>query len=264
MQLFQGQDLNQNDRLPYAQIDRPFTHHHLMTRHSENRPTPASSQARLAAEAAFAQQPITRVANAEPQVVVIKRKKAIVPPGEGDPTETDLQDPIKESRTPRVFRVDSPVVGSGAAVAVSEQPEAGGASPDFHASVGVGALTAQVVQIKRRRRRIPRAEVTIIRSATTSGPVVSDPPASREAELLLQELKRLEPCFAALRAAQDFDFGIETSGRSAPSRYQALKAKIKKLEQRAEAARKVEAAKAARWIKRAIATYGLRASDLGL
>jgi hypothetical protein len=75
----------------------------------------------------------------------------------------------------------------------------------------------------------------------------------------------LEPCFAALRAAQDFDFGIATSGRSAPGSYQALEAKIiKKLEQRAEVARNLEAAKAARWIKRAIVTYGLRARDLGL
>jgi len=67
--------------------------------------------------------------------------------------------------------------------------------------------------------------------------------------MLLQELKLLEPCFAALRAAHDFDFGIATSGRGAPSRYKALKAEIKKLEQRAEAARKIEAARAARWIR---------------
>jgi len=235
-----------------------------MTRHSENRPTPASSQARLAAEAAFAQRPITRVANAEPQVVVIKRKKAIVPPGEGDPIETELQDAIRESRTPRVFRLDAPVVGSGAAMPVSEQLEACGAPADPHASVGVGALAEEVVQVKR-RRRIPRGEVTIIRpAAATRGPAANDPAGGREPEMLLQELKRLEPCFAALRAAQDFDFGIATSGRSAPGSYQALKAKIRKLEQRAEAARKVEAAKAARWIKRAIANYGLCASDIGL
>jgi hypothetical protein len=254
----------------YERIDRPLTDHRLMARHGENRsdtevPTPESSQARLAAEAAFTQRPITLVANAGPQVVVVKRKKAIVPAGKGDPIETEFHEPMKEARTPRVFRVDSPVVGSGPAVEVSEQPPAVGASPDFNASVGVGALPAQVVQIKRRRRRIPRAEVTIIRPAAPSGPVTSDPPAGRPAEmLLLQELRLLEPCFAALRAAQDFDFGIATSGRGAPSRYQALKAQIKKLEQRAEAARKAEAARAARWIKRAIAAYGLRASDLGL
>jgi hypothetical protein len=254
--------------MPYERIDRPITHHRLMTRHSENRsdtevPTPDSSQARLAAEAAFTQRPITLVANAGPQVVVIKRKKAIVPAGESDPIKTEFQEP-KEARTPRVFRVDSPIVGSGSEVEVSEQPQAVGASPDFNASVGVGALPAQVVQIKRRRRRIPRAEVTIIRPAAPSGPLTSDPPASRQAEMLLQELKLLEPCFAALRASQDFDFGIATSGRGAPTRYQALRAEIKKLQQRAEAARKVEAARAARWIKRAIAAYGLRACDLGL
>ena len=78
-----------------------------------------------------------------------------------------------------------------------------------------------------------------------------------------QELKPLEPCFAA-RAAQDFDLGIATSGGGAPSRYQALTAKIRKLEQRAEAVRKVEATETVRWIKRAIAACDLRASDLGL
>jgi len=197
-------------------------------------------------------------------VVVIKRKKAIVPAGEGEPNETEFQQPMKEARTPRVFRVDSPVVGSGPAVEVSEQPQAVGASPDFNASVGIGGSPAQVIQIKRSRRRIPRGEVTIIRPAVPIGPVTSDPPVSRQAEMLHQELKRLEPCFAALHAAQEIDFGIATSGRGAPSRYQALKAEIKKLEQRAEAARKAEAARAARWIKRAIAAYGLRASDLGL
>jgi hypothetical protein len=253
--------------MPYERLDRPLTHHRLMTRHSENRsdtevPTPDSSQARLAAEAAFTQRPITLVANAGPQVVVIKRKKAIVPAGEGDPIKTEFQEP-KEARTPRVFRVDSPIVGSGPAVEVSEQPQAVGASPDFNASVGVGVLPAQVVH-KRSRRRIPRAEVTIIRPAAPSEPEPSDPPAGRKPEMLLQEPKLLEPCFAALRASQDFDFGIATSGRGAPTRYQALRAEIKKLEQRAEAARKVEAARAARWIKRAIAAYDLRASDLGL
>src|SRR5438034_10817205 len=91
--------------------------HQLMTRHSQNRfdtgsPLRDSSQARLVAEAAFAQRPITVAANAEPQVVVIKRKKAIVPAGEGEPNETEFQQPMKGARTPRVFRVDSPVVGS--------------------------------------------------------------------------------------------------------------------------------------------------------
>jgi hypothetical protein len=116
-----------------------------------------SSQAHLVAEAAFAQRPIAVAANAEPQVVVIKRKKAIVPAGEGDPVKPEIQEPMEEGRTPRVFRIDSSVVGSGAAVGVSEQSQAVRAFPDVNASSGVGALTAQVVQIKRRRRRIPSA-----------------------------------------------------------------------------------------------------------
>jgi hypothetical protein len=237
--------------------------HQLMTRHKNNRPAPAASQARLAAEAAFAQPPITRVTSVEPHLVVIKRKKAIVPPGWGDPVETAPQDPNPQPRGPRVFRVHSPVVGSGAARPISEQPGAHDAHPDFNPSVGVVALAAQGDEVKRRRRHTPRAEVTIIRPAAVPEPVVSDPPVKHEAEMLLQELKRLEPRFAALRAAQDFNFGIATSGRSPPGSYQSLKAKIEKLEQRAEAAKKVEAAKAARWIKRAIAKYGLCADDLG-
>jgi hypothetical protein len=239
-----------------------------MTRHGENRsdtevPTPDLSQARLAAEDAFTPRPITFVANAGPQVVVIKRKKAIVPAGKSDPIQTEFQEPMKGTRTPRVFRLDSPVVDSGPTVGVSEQSQAVETSRGFTASVGVGALPAEVARIKRRRRRIPRAEVTIIRPAAPSAPATSDLPAGRQAEMRRRELKRLEPSFASLSPAQDFDFGIATSVRGTPSRYQALKAKIKKLEQRAEAARKVEAAKAARWIKRAIADYGLSASDLG-
>jgi hypothetical protein len=230
-----------------------------MARHSQNRSDtkasmPDSSPARLAAEAAFTQRPIARAAHAEPQVVVIKRKQATVPAGEGDPVNTESQQPMKVGRTPRVFRIDSAV----------EQPQAPGATTGPDASVGVGtSLTAQAVQIKRRRSRIPRAEVTIIRPAAVAG-VAGDPQASRDAETPLQDLKSLEPCSAALRAAQHFDLGIATSGASAASRYQALRARIEQLERRAEAARRIEAARAVRWIKRAIAAYDLRASDLGL
>jgi hypothetical protein len=225
-----------------------------MARHSQNRSDtkasmPDSSPARLAAEAAFTQRPIARAAHAEPQVVVIKRKQATVPEGEGDPVRTESQQPMKVGRTPRVFRIDSGV----------EQPQAPEATAGPDASVGVGAsLTAQAGQIKRRRSRIPRAEVTIIRPAAVAG-VAGDPQ-----ETPLQDAKPLEPCSAAPRAAQHFDLGIATSGGSAASRYQALRARIEQLERRAEAARRIEAARAVRWIKRAIAAYDLRASDLGL
>lgn len=43
-----------------------------------------------------------------------------------------------------------------------------------------------------------------------------------------------------------------------------IRAEIQKLERRAEALRKVEAARAVRWIRKEIARYGLTASDLGL
>jgi hypothetical protein len=65
-------------------------------------------------------------------------------------------------------------------------------------------------------------------------------------------------------AIDQWDFDLAVTRDGAPSRYRALRAEIEALRQRAEAVRKVEAAQAVRWIKRAIADYGLSARDLGL
>jgi hypothetical protein len=52
--------------------------------------------------------------------------------------------------------------------------------------------------------------------------------------------------------------------RKAMERYELLMTEIRKLDRQAEAVRKVEAAKAVRWIRKAIADYELDADDLGL
>jgi len=198
---------------------------------------PDPSRARLAAEAAFAKRPVTSVSEAGPRVVVVKRKRAVVPDPAGHFIEAEVPAPLAEARAPRVFRVDAPIVASDPAVEGAEQLVEG-ASRDFAEAAGPQ---------KKRRRRTLHGEVTIVRPADPQVPVESEPAARR-----------------TLGPAQDFDLGIPTSDRDAPSRYQALIAEIDELKGRAEAAKSIEAARAVRWIKRAIATYGLSASDIGL
>ena len=52
--------------------------------------------------------------------------------------------------------------------------------------------------------------------------------------------------------------------REAMERHERLMAEIRKVDRQAEAVRKAEAAKVVRWIRKAIADYGLDADDLGL
>lgn len=50
----------------------------------------------------------------------------------------------------------------------------------------------------------------------------------------------------------------------AKEQYERIKAEIRKLDRQIEAARQVEVGRAVRWIRQAIAEYGLEAKDLGL
>lgn len=52
--------------------------------------------------------------------------------------------------------------------------------------------------------------------------------------------------------------------RMAKEQYERIKAEIRKLDRHIEAARQVEVGRAVRWIRQAIAEYGLEAKDLGL
>jgi hypothetical protein len=223
--------------------------------------TPDSSHARRVAEAAFAKRPASSVSNAGPQVVVVKRRKPIVRLGVGDPGTADSKEPMEPTRTPRVFRVDSPVAGSGPAVDLADPLSAPGASADSIGSVGVHAPP---VAPTKRRRRTRHGEVTIIHPDRPSVLTPTHPSVGRREEAGIQGRQLRKPKFTEPSSTQEFVFGIAPTGRGGPSRYQALRAEIERLHVQAEAVRKVEAAQAVRWIKRAIADYGLSASDLGL
>jgi len=222
---------------------------------------PDSSHARRVAEAAFVKRPAPSVSNAGAQMVVVKRKKAIIPPGAGDPGNADSAEPMVPTRAPRVFRVDSRVVGSAPAADLAEPLPVSGASADPNASAGVPA--PPMVPTKR-RSRTRHGEVTIIHPARPSTPTVTDPLAGHGGEAGVQGRKSRKPDFSEPRGTRQFDLGLAATEDGAPSRYRALRAEIEALRQRAEAVRKVEAAQAVRWIKRAIADYGLSARDLGL
>jgi hypothetical protein len=193
-------------------------------------------------------------------MVVVKRKKAIIPLGAGDPGNADSAEPMEPTRAPRVFRVDSPIVGSAPAADVAEPLPVRGASADPNDSAGVPA--PPVVPTKR-RSRMRHGEVTIIRPAGPNTPTVTDPLAGRGGETGVQGTKSPKPDLREPSGTQQFDLGLAVTGDGAPSRYRALRAEIEALRQRAEAVRKVEAAQAVGWIKRAIADYGLSARDLG-
>ena len=66
------------------------------------------------------------------------------------------------------------------------------------------------------------------------------------------------------RAAEIFDSDIETLRRRTLEDCEVLAGKILRLERQAQALEQAEAAHAVRWIRQAVADYGLTADDLGL
>jgi hypothetical protein len=82
--------------------------------------------------------------------------------------------------------------------------------------------------VGRRRRHIKHGSVTIVRPA---------PPSARE---------------------------LAERARIAKEQYERLRAEISELDRQIEARRKAEVGEAVRWIREAIAEYGLGAKDLGL
>lgn len=188
-------------------------------------PEPASL-ARLAAEAAFAPPPrATAPATAEAApAVIVKRRKALA---------SDAAAPLQPSAHPgdeatpdaadRASRTYR-LEPAREAPAAAEQAEAAARADDGAASR------------RRRRRREPAAhrpsDVTIIRPASA----------------------------AAGSAAPDL---AQASMPELVQRLASITAEIRQLEREARQAKRAETARAVRWIKRAIADYGLTAADLG-
>ena len=83
---------------------------------------------------------------------------------------------------------------------------------------------------------------------------------------LRRRIRGLEPAFAQIRQARDFAFvNLQArQGRSNRDGYLALRASIENLKRLGEIARRAEASRPIKWIKRAVAQYGLTVADLGL
>lgn len=208
----------------------------------------------MAAEAAFISRASSHVDEGEQPIVIVKRHRAAVLNDDVHAQGKVDEERVEGTRAPRIYRVETepalPDGSSDPSSAVKSSDETSGRSSEQYAP-------QPVVQSKRRRRPKKNGEVTVIRPGRTdvaratslrsnsgeSSPVTA--PASRNLE-------------------QGFDFDIATIRSRTSASYASIMASIQKLERQAEAIWKAEAAEAARWVRQAIADYGLTAQDLGL
>ncbi len=206
-------------------------------------PLTDASQARLAVEALFQpQQPRSEAADVD---VVVKRRRIASTDHRVDGHDV-AQVVADEVRAPRIFKVERQQEGQqdGQELLTNEalQPQLSGAA----------SSTFEVTQAKRRRRRL-NGEVTIIR------PMLQEPGAMHD-EFTTGDS---EPDSIGDSQARSSDVGRFGVDMKAQSRHDKLMARIARLESQAQTARKVEAAAAVRWIKKAIDEYGLEARELG-
>ena len=206
-------------------------------------PLTDASQARLAVEALFQpQQPRSEAADVD---VVVKRRRIASTDHRVD--GNDVAEVVAdEVRAPRIFKVEKQQEGQRDGQDSSSntdlQPQLGGAASN----------ASEVTQARRRRRRL-NGEVTIIR------PMSQEPSAMRD-ESTTGGSKPDSIGDSQARSSDVGRFGVDMK---AQSRHDKLMARIARLESRAQTARKVEAAAAVRWIKKAINEYGLEAREIG-
>jgi len=206
-------------------------------------PLTDAAQARLAVEALF-QAPRLRSEAADVDVVVKRRRIASTDHRvDGNDVAEVVAD---EVRAPRIFKVEKQQEGQQDGQDFSSntdlQPQLGGAASN----------TSEVTQARRRRRRL-NGEVTIIR------PMLQEPSAMHD-EFTTGDS---EPDSIGDSQARSSDVGRFGVDLEAQSRHDKLMARIARLESQARTARKVEAAAAVRWIKKAINEYGLEAREVG-
>jgi len=270
----------------HQKSERKVAHPWLIGRQRARQPdTPSDAQqplsaARLALEAAFSSTPASRedvpqTADAKGPEVVIKRKKALASSSEAAAGTTSCETDAPE-RAPRIFRVETGISSAhGHAPALaSAQPDVGPpvfGDTAFGTAASAGASEpVPSIPTRRQRRRAAPAVVTFVASrddkssAAVAGTAVEP---EVEAAVLADRLAALEPEFSAIRRAQSFDLesaGERRSSLATSSGLPALLAEIERLKMLAEAAREQEAAQAVKWIKKAMAKYGLTARDVGL
>lgn len=251
--------------------DRQVTHPWLGRQRTQSLELPPGAEApvsaaRLALEAAFDEllpsQALQSRTAADAPAVVVKRRRTLpahaVPgrPGDAsrDPHDAQANAVPEGERAPRVFRVDSAPVQK--VIAPAPEPAADSWLGDSTDELWIEPVP--LVAARRPRRRAAPAIVTTVVPESTK-PTVRHVHAN-EADGLLARLAALEATFSVIRQAQSFT-GIELPNRR---RYTALVAQIELLRTVAEAARRVETAKAISRIKRDIKRYGLSRDDLGI
>ena len=201
---------------------------------------PELSPARQAAEAAFAQR---RHASHEAPLVVVKRRRLIGKAMERDSSSAPAE-VMDDARRARVFRVDSVLVVQDQQDSPSQaQPE----DPNLPAVEGGESTRTSAT---RSRRRTPHGKVTIIRPELPHA-MPRSTPQSPEA-----------PSGSGGRRAGDPHPPILDV--EAVARYEAVMADIEVLKRQAAKLKKAEAGRAVRWIRQAMADYGITLRDLGL
>jgi hypothetical protein len=181
-------------------------------------------------------------------VIVVKRRKTVVSDGGYLPGE-DLEH-SGESRAPKVYRVEhgpDSTVPDAADESVGEPAAYSGSHDEIY--------VPPVAPLKRKRRVKRHGEVTIIR-----------PPAPEGLGDRLRATDTEEAAATSVESnfTEKFVQEIAALKRRALADLASVQSEIQKLERQAEAARKVEAAQAVRWIRKAMAEYDLELADLGL
>jgi len=191
---------------------------------------PQQSEARRTAEAFFAGPPATPESGV--MVVTIRQRKSLETNGHADTPSVPKPPASDAHRLPKVYRVLPASSGSPQAPVP--------ANGDGSVTTDQEPLAPAARSMAIRRRRQLHGEVTIVRpnnDAVRSLPAAVPPDA--DAEIWLSNHAELDW-----------------------PRYPKLLAQIRLLEAEARQARQREAIEAIRWIRQAIASYGISAEDL--
>jgi len=177
--------------------------------------------------------------------------------------ESTEESSFEAVRGPRVFRVESPIVTS-----VIDKPSEGhpllvGHSAENADGVGSDHSNQSARRVRKRRRAPPSPVSVILPAAPDRGPLDEQNVASRPKEASVEGASPEILSSTRLPTRKTSHVASMTADKSG-SRYLAIMAEIGELRRQAEVARKAEAAEAIRWIKRAMAKYGLSTHDLEL
>lgn len=259
-------------------------------------PSTTVNGARQALEEAFSAAPIPvsspahRVAQDGPApTVIVKRKRAFVAStalqdsapdvGEKAPAAADTE---PDARVPRTFRVDAAAAFGTESADDATQSVVANTKTDMAAVADL----VPIIPTRRSRRRAAPAVVTVVVSPDPQadahdeirGPSIEPREAEpyREAGTakspqtvgqsleLVDRIKRLDLTLSQTRQAHDFRFLSRGAAHGRPKRYVDLLKSIERLKAEAQVIRRAEASRTIRWIKLAMAQYGLTPADIGL